>query len=336
MIGISIQYEIGDDIPCTYISSLENMLSDSSNSKIRNIERILDSIVDSEIKDIVSIKDTLSNSSNMMMNGLISFKDIFSIARKLSRDFDFYTKKLKVLNQITTISFNGLDEDKIVELEDTVNDHKILLKKNLDSLTEAYKKLFTNADDSFKQLDESKKNLIIDMIKKNIPDTNDSTIVQENKLLDIIFGIASGTVAFAKNVIVKHWLLIASAFGINYLTNNSLINALSDLVSTASNVLTVSVISFVIFVGVCIVICIYHNIYDYVHTKENEKISAKIDELNATSTNNIKDSFGKKKLNLDTKTSQLNTDKASSFRGFNNTASYNPNSNGTDPKLDIF
>lgn len=336
--NIEVNYSIdADETPCLYISRLEQMLTNDSYN-IYTIEKLLNSVVDTEMKEIDSLKKDLSSASSILTSPNINLSDVFKLAKNLSTGFDSYAKKLKMLNQIGTIDLVGIDEDRRIELQDTITDHVLEFRRTMDGLTDSYKKFLTLGDSSFKNLDDSKRQIILDSVKNLIKTENVNTdVIQENKLIDILAGIAGGTVAFVKNVLIKHWLLIASAFGLNYITNNFLINCLLEFGTTLSNGITVAILSFIIFIGVCLSIYIYNHIYDFINRKENEKLSEKLDQINRSNKMKGKDYTMPSKDIDRNNVSITDTVTKDTFRGFNNSSSYNPDAEtGGNPNLNVF
>ena len=109
---IIMNYIIDDnEITCEYINRLkESLESNNELNNINTIEKKLESIIEEEIKDIHIILNRLEHNIKLLYNNFYSIKDTYMIARVLAKDFENYGKKLLMYNQITTITFEGLDE----------------------------------------------------------------------------------------------------------------------------------------------------------------------------------------------------------------------------------
>ena len=214
--------------------------------------------------------------------------------------------------------------------EDIVREHKLLFKKELDILTNKYKSFFDNANNAFNNLNDDTKSNIVNVINKliltkniNISDNND--VLQENALVDIIYGTGKATISFLWGKILKYWMVIIGVLGIDYLYDHFIFKIISNFVPNIVDTISTIFIMTIILLGCCLAIKLYYVYYDYKNRKENSILSDKLDEINKTA------------KDPNRKITSLNTNKENTFRGFNNKASYNPDGEGAkDPRYKVF
>lgn len=318
-----------NEVASTYINILENSL-DNEDFNIHTIEKKLDSYMDNELNDIDNIIYRLDNNKQVLYSKSNNMREVFNVAKVLARDMESYGKKLLDYNQIKSIRLYGIDEDKIVDLQDTIEDHKLKYNNELNKLRDKYRTFLDESNESFNNLDENEKTnvrmSIFRFLKSKNINVNPDEVLQENWLTDIIFGTIPCAIEFLFGVIKKFWVVLVVTLGLNYLTDNFIFRLLGNFSESILNGVTSLFFITVIVLGCCLAIKLYHIYYDYKYSKENEELSNRLDEANK-----------KAKSSNSNKVVELNKNKENTFRGFNNTASYNPNGNNAkDPRYDVF
>ena len=328
-----LQYNTNNEPLCIYINRLDQMLSNQTYN-IYTIEKMLNTVVSSNVKDINFIKNNLKNSITKLESPNTTLKDTLSIARILANDFNKYHNLLSDMNQMNTIVLEGLDQDRIIELMDSINDDKNLLRSSLEELSDEYKKFFEKSNDEYNKLNEEHKNYVLITIKNIVNKENETNNVIQESIMDVIFGFLEAPINVTMNTIKRYWYIIIAALGIDWFMGINVIGTIFSVLNRfASNVLIV----FGLIIGVSLIIWIYHHIYDYIHMKENEKLSARLDEVNKNSQPvYMSGKIPPKGIRDDTLS--ITKEVPQSFQGFDNSASYRPddNQNKTNDKYNIF
>ena len=153
---ININYNATDqNIQCEYINRLKTMLS-KDQFNIYTIEKMLDSCIQMDIKDLNEIKDNIKK-IDILISNCNNMKDVYILSKSLTVNFKEFSNKVQENNQIQSIILEGIDEDRIIELQDTINDHKKLLKSKLEEVAQEYRNLFTKGNELYKTLNDNKK-----------------------------------------------------------------------------------------------------------------------------------------------------------------------------------
>ena len=350
MEGIELDYYVGKDNiikPCQYILRLEDSLNNPNINSLSIIENKLDSIIDYEVKEIEDITKKTKNamSSFIYNSNKYSVKDIYNISKIIGKDLELFGKKLVNLRQMKSIKIYGLDEDKVTELQDIINDHKILLMDSLNELGKEYKKLLDESSSSFNNLNNNKKNQIIEILKNSINkkdiDINyieNSNILTENNLLDIIWGVISTPIKWGLSTFITYWKEIILLIGFDAVTGNLIFKTLGELITNTSGffggIFNMIVFSTIFIFGCLLAIKIYHSIYDNYYKDKNKELNIKLDQANLYAK-----SENSKKITYSVEDGH-NKEETKTFRGFNNTASYRPEGSSTefkeDPRYTVF
>ena len=330
---ITLQYNTNNEPLCLYINRLDQMLSNQTYN-IYTIEKMLNTVISSNIKDINFIKNNLKNSINKLESPNTSLKDTLSIAKVLANDFNRYHNLLSDMNQINTIVLEGLDQDRIIELMDSINDDKNLLRDSLDDLSNEYKRFFEKSNEEYNKLNQEHKNYILITIKNIVNKENENNNVIQESVMDAIFGFLEAPISITWGAIKRYWYIIVVALGIDWFLGINVIGIIFKALSRfASNTLIV----LGLILGISLIIWVYHHVYDYIHIKANEELSAKLDQVNQNSQPvYMTGKIPPKDIRDDALS--ISKEVPQSFQGFDNSASYKPDDslNKTDDKYNIF
>ena len=344
---IDLKYTVNEDYdrPCEYINRLKMMLSKESYN-IYTIEKMLDSYIEIELKNLNEIKDNIKKIDAQILR-CNTIKEVYSVSKILSMNFKDFSEKIIINDQIQSIVLDGIDTDRIIELQDTIDEHKIAFKNKLEEVAQEYRLLFEKSNNIFDKLDEEKKNFILSIFQKYLQNINQKTLKDENVLLQestsifkCIFGMIN-TVKDSISLMIKHyWLTLLGFIGINYFTRGYLSQILK--LNILNEVLYNSFIFLIIIFATCLIIWISNRIRDYKNEKENEmlaytlKVNNVMNQQNDT-INNITSNISDNNMSKSTITSNAPKEvKDNNFKGFDNSASFKPDDSDLVNKKDKY
>ena len=334
------------DKQCEYINRLQMMLSKESYN-IYTIEKMLDSYIEIELKELDQIKDNIKKIDMMVMN-CKNIKEVYSLSKILSMNFKNFSEKIQINDQIQSVVLNGIDTDRIIELQDTIDDHKELLKKKLEEVAQEYRILFERSNNIYNNLDEEKKTFLISLFQKYLSNVNQKTLNDNNILLqegnsifDCIFKTVN-TIGNSISTMMKHyWLTLIGFIGINYFTRGYLSEILK--LNILSEIIYNSFIFLIIIFSTCLIIWISHRIEDYRNKEENELLTYKlrvnnvINQQNDTINNITSNINDNNNISTSTITSKAPKEiENNNFKGFDNTASFKPDDSDLVNKKDKY
>ena len=335
---IDLDFESGGQATCIYINRLDQILTNNQNLNLTVVESMLDTAIKYDVKEANHIKSNMLASINKLKSNTTNAKELIRISRVLAKNFNRFHQLIVNMNQMNTIKLSGLDTDKIVELEDVINDDKMALKDALDSLSQAYKQFFNECDQDYLHLNSKHKNLIVINIKKILDRTQideDIELVQENQILDFVLGLIRIPVSAAIRIIKRFWWVIAGALGVKWLFGLNLFQIVFNLLGTG---IQNTIIVFAFILILCLSMWIYHKYYDYTHSKENKILDAKLDQANRDNLLMYMDETTPPSKEITSDNVSISKDVPNVFRGFGNQGSYKPDDskNKTSDEYNIF
>lgn len=346
---ININYNATDqNIQCEYINRLKTMLS-KDQFNIYTIEKMLDSCIQMDIKDLNEIKNNIKK-IDILISNCNSIKDVYILSKSLTVNFKEFSDKVQENNQIQSIILEGIDEDRIIELQDTINDHKKLLKNKLEEVAQEYRNLFTKGNELYKTLNDDKKSFLKNIFAQYLDNINqitlnDNGMIQEScSIFDVIFK-KIGAVTGAITSMAKHyWITLLGLIGIDYFLDGYLseILKLNVISNKIYNGVYNTFILFMIMFATCVVLWIYKKVKNYKYKKENEDLAYKLKTINIMghqndTVNNIESNINDHNMNKSTITSNVPENvEINNFKGFDNTSSYVPDDSDLIDKNDKY
>ena len=320
---VTMNYVTDGEAACDYINRLDQILM-QKDFGTKTIERMLDSVVESDLNEINSIKKNLQNVLQNI-NKCNDLKQVFVISKSMANNFMNYGNIIKNFNQIESITFDGIDRDKIVELEDAVNDHIEALRSSIENLTEEYKKFISNSDSAYKSLNSAQKNIVKKILTNTLSSCRSDNVqlCQEGSFLKAILGVAQGIGYGTLYILKKFWAPIVALMGISYLSGISIFDSIGNLISFFDYSVTTIFVAIALFFALCLCLWIYHKFIDYKYTGINKELSQKLDQINANAKNDAPYTSVNKD-NISISSSAPNNVVNNTFRGFDNTSSYKP------------
>ena len=329
---LNLYYNTNGSTPCEYITRIEASFA-SNNYNIEYINKITNTIIDDIVLQISKINKNIRENI-YKIDKFTDFREVLKVSKILAKDFDVYMFTINVYNQINSIQVMGLDGDdtRIKELQEIIDNHKNILYKILQLISNTYKSLFEEVEKKYNSLSSSSKGKVLETIKRIISIEYQSPVIQEGMVTNLVERGFKMVTSFLSKV-MDHWGLVLAGFiGLYWLSNSEFLSGVFNFLDPIFKGLLMIPISIVIgtilFVAICTLIWMYNRLNDTINQNKNYPLNKRLDEINRKQELLRKE--GKKGFSVEDTVLKVDTVNSDAFRGFNNTASYKPQNDNTN------